>query len=279
MRTLLIFVVAFSLPALASFSLAIEPGTPVDQLIEEKGQPASTMSVGNKTILKWPDLKVTAANGIVQRVEAIDPEAVHRENMQRTELAKQKQKELRERRERFEAEQARKQRTQPTRTATPRLEFRDLQKMQEAARGGNARTQLDLAMRYLTGNGVPKNDREAYRYFEMAAKGGYATAQYNLGVMHLEGRGVPRNPQLAREWFAKAADQRHREACYQLGIFYEEGRYVGRDIEQAYICYSLAAYGGRPEAAQRRERLAKMLTEDQLQNANRRVHKMRFWRY
>jgi TPR repeat protein len=113
----------------------------------------------------------------------------------------------------------------------------------------------------------------------LAAKQGYSAAQYNLGIMYLNGKGVPRNPQLAKDYFMKAADSRHRAACYELGMMYEEGRYVGRDLEEAYICYTLAAQGRHKEASQKRAQLSKMLTADQLRNADTRLYKKRFWRY
>lgn len=258
------------------------PGTPIDQLIEEKGQPASSMTIGSRQILKWPDLKVTAAKGVVLKAEAIDAAEVQRQQQEQAEVAKQAQVQMQERIRRKEAlmqQQQRQRQVQPRSSPSKPMDYKELKQLQDSARNGNTRAQIDLANRYLRGNGVGRNEREAYRYFEMAANKGYSTAQYNLGMMYLNGQGVPRNPQLAKDWFSKAADSRHRDACFQLGKMYEEGRYVGRDIEEAYICYTLAAQGRHPEAAKKRSQLSKMLTADQLRNADSRLVKKRFWRY
>ena len=61
---------------------------------------------------------------------------------------------------------------------------------------------------YDTGEGVPKNDTEAVRWYRMAAEQGDATAQVNLGLMYANGRGVPQNNTEAVRWFRMAAEQR-----------------------------------------------------------------------
>ncbi len=275
----LIFLLIFTASSLLATP---EPGTHITKLIGEKGEPASSISIGEKQILKWPDLKVTASKGVVLTAEAIDAKAVQQLQEEQAELAKQKQIELQQRIQMKSAQRQLEQHQrsrQPQATASRPLDYKELQQLQNSARNGNTRAQIDLANRYLRGNGVGKNEREAQRYFEMAANKGYSTAQYNLGMMYLSGQGVPRNPQVAKDWFLKAADSRNRSACFQLGKMYEEGRYVGRDIEEAYICYSLAAQGRYKEASKKRAQLAKLLTEDQLRNADRRLYKKRFWRY
>ena len=61
-----------------------------------------------------------------------------------------------------------------------------------AAEQGDADAQLDLGVRYATGEGVPQDDAEAVRWFRLAAEQGDARAQFNLGVRYDTGRGVPR---------------------------------------------------------------------------------------
>lgn len=272
--------IAFLLLSLSSLLATPPPGTQISQLIEEKGQPASTMTIGPRQIIKWPDLKVTAANGVVISAEAIDADQVQRDQMEQAEQAREAQAIMQERIRKRQAQLQQQQRKRATQPASSKpMDYQELRQLQDSARNGNSRAQIDLANRYLNGNGVGRNEREAFRLFEMAANDGYSSAQYNLGMMYLAGRGVPHNPQLAKDWFFKAADSRHRGACYELGKMYEEGRYMTRDLEEAYICYSLASQGPHPEAARKRAELSKMLTAEQLKNADQRLIRKRFWRY
>lgn len=53
-----------------------------------------------------------------------------------------------------------------------------------------AELQYDLAVRFLWGRGVIRDDAEALRWFRRAADQGHAEAQYTLGAMYSLGRGV-----------------------------------------------------------------------------------------
>jgi hypothetical protein len=115
---------------------------PIDQLIGERGQPASTISVGSKQILKWPDLKVTASNGVVLKAEAIDAERVQKEQLAQAELAKTKQVDLQARIQKKAAQRElekyqRSRNPQPARTK--QMDYKELRQMQDSARNGNTR--------------------------------------------------------------------------------------------------------------------------------------------
>ena len=56
-------------------------------------------------------------------------------------------------------------------------------------------------------SGVPKNDREAVKWYRLAAEQGVAAAQYNLGLMYDNGDGVPENDREAVKWYRLAAEQ------------------------------------------------------------------------
>ena len=60
---------------------------------------------------------------------------------------------------------------------------------------------------YANGEGVPRNDAEAVKWYRLAAEQGHANAQNNLGVMYSEGRGVQRNFAWAVYYQAHAARQ------------------------------------------------------------------------
>jgi TPR repeat protein len=62
-----------------------------------------------------------------------------------------------------------------------------------------------LGAMYIAGKGVPKNDKEAVRWYRMAAEQGAANAQYVLGKMYSQGNGVSLSPEHACAWWMVAA--------------------------------------------------------------------------
>jgi len=69
------------------------------------------------------------------------------------------------------------------------------------AQHGNPRAQNKLGQMYLRGEGVPRNNYEAIKWFRMAANQKFSKAQFNLGIIYYEGQGVPRDYVLAYLWF------------------------------------------------------------------------------
>ena len=53
---------------------------------------------------------------------------------------------------------------------------------------------------YATGEGVPEDDTEAVRWYQLAAAQGDAPAQFNLGVMYDNGESVPQDNVSAHMW-------------------------------------------------------------------------------
>jgi TPR repeat protein len=60
---------------------------------------------------------------------------------------------------------------------------------------------------YQNGQGIPKDDAEAIKWYRKAADQGYAEAQTYLGTMYQDGQGVPKDDVEAVKWYRKAADQ------------------------------------------------------------------------
>ena len=54
---------------------------------------------------------------------------------------------------------------------------------------------------YTNGEGVPKDDAEAVKWFRLAAEQGYADAQYGLGFMYRDGAGALKDSVVAHMWF------------------------------------------------------------------------------
>ena len=63
------------------------------------------------------------------------------------------------------------------------------------------------------------------------AKGGAVEAQVNLGIMYAKGQGVDRDQGQAFEWYSMAADRGHAKASYNIGVMHENGEAVEQSYE------------------------------------------------
>ena len=117
---------------------------------------------------------------------------------------------------------------------------RFFEEQQVLADQGNAFAQHNLGSMYDFGQGVPKDHKEAVKWFRLAADQGYADAQYNLGNMYRNGRGVAQSYVQAVRWYRKAADQGHANAQNNLGFMYFEGTGVAQNDEEALRWYRKA---------------------------------------
>jgi TPR repeat protein len=128
------------------------------------------------------------------------------------------------------------------------------------AEGGDADAQVKLGIAYEDGNGVPKNDAVAFKWYLAAAQQGNATAQNNVGLMYRSGSGVERNKVEALKWYRMAAKQRNASAMFNLGTAYYNGDGTGVDDSMAYLWFLLAkSYGSQAAiaAVERMEQEAK----------------------
>ena len=91
------------------------------------------------------------------------------------------------------------------------------------ALAGDAGAQNDLGCAYSSGDGVVKNLKEAFIWFERSAKQGNKYGQYNVGRYYQYGFGVVKNVQSAIEWYEKSALQGYGKAANMLGQIYEAG--------------------------------------------------------
>ena len=102
---------------------------------------------------------------------------------------------------------------------------------------------------------------------EIAAEQGGAEAQYNLGVMYNIGYGVPEDKLESVKWFRKAAEQGSSSAQFHLGRMYGGGMGVPKDFVRAYAWFNLAAGRGSGRAAKGRDRLAEIMSPEQVSEA------------
>jgi TPR repeat protein len=115
---------------------------------------------------------------------------------------------------------------------------------------------------YKLRRGVPRDYKEALKWYQKAADLGNADAQYWLGNMYYFGEGVLEDSKEAAKWFQKAADLGNSDAQYRLGDMYYLGEGVLEDSKEAAKWFQKAAEAGDADRLARerlaRERLGEM---------------------
>jgi TPR repeat protein len=120
--------------------------------------------------------------------------------------------------------------------------------LQQSAESGNLEAQFQLAKRYQTGDGVPKDAIEAFKWMQKAAQqdGNQSTmvsdARYQLGLMYEKGEGVAPDLKKAHELFRSAIEESEyaqgNPAVLRLGQMYEKGDDVPQNDRIAAKYYS-----------------------------------------
>ena len=100
-------------------------------------------------------------------------------------------------------------------------------------------TENNLALCYVTGNGVRQSVNQALELFQKAADAGDPSAQYNLGLLLLEE--PQQNIKKAFEYLEKAASQNNLLAYKKLGDLHYNGKFTNQSYERAFENYTKAA--------------------------------------
>ena len=116
------------------------------------------------------------------------------------------------------------------------------------AKAGDGKAQISLGMRYRDGKGVPRNHREAVKWYRMAADQGDAEGLDNVGFMYLRGWGVPKNSTIATAYFSASAAEGHAQGFFNLGNSYFSGQGVEQNYHQAIEAWRQAAEVGHENA-------------------------------
>lgn len=133
-------------------------------------------------------------------------------------------------------------------------ENQGVEQLRRSAEEGNIEAQLKLGNEYRSGWNVPKDYREAVRWYQKAAEQSSKYAQVKLGMMYYFGQEVPRNPRKAIKWLRMAAEQKaylyFRGAVFSdafiedmLASLYESGEGV-QDYRKAVKWYRKASARG-----------------------------------
>ena len=105
-----------------------------------------------------------------------------------------------------------------------------------------------MAKHYQTGDGVPKDAAEAFKWMQKAAQNqtqgsGVDDAIYDLALMYENGEGVSQDVSEAHNLFLQAATEyRQSDATFRVGQMYEKGEGVPQDDFKAVQIYSNQFY-------------------------------------
>ena len=157
-------------------------------------------------------------------------------------------------------------------TATNAKVLNDLGKIKLKALGGDPSSQLRLGFHYYTAN---QNLAEAFFWYEKAAKAGEPSASHYLAKAYATGRGTPLNLELAKVWYEKAALNGNGTAMAKLGDLISVNEGNNTDAPLAHAWYALAVENGETAWTERRDRLAKGMSEETLELAREKVEEIK----
>lgn len=149
--------------------------------------------------------------------------------------------------------------------------------LRAAAEDGDrdAQYQLGMALREeSTASGDFALRDSAFKWLEAAAVNGHPRAQAEMGALYLSGEGVLQDFSEAADWFRQAARQGEAEAMYQLGKMTQSGWGMDDSPVEAYVWLNIASARGEERAARDRDQVMKMLSAEQLKNAQLRAREL-----
>lgn len=117
-----------------------------------------------------------------------------------------------------------------------------------AATLGFAEGQFRLAQLYLSGQGVERDDKAAFRWLLAAAQQGHVNAQFPLAEMYSRGVGTNEDDTQALHWLTTAANNGNLESMMALARAFEAGSGVEQSPQQAMDFYRRLADAGVPLA-------------------------------
>ena len=94
----------------------------------------------------------------------------------------------------------------------------EIERTKRLAIDGDVSAQYNLGVRYMNGEGVPQDYKEAVRWYRMSAEQGNARSQLNLGLMYMNGEGVPQDYKEAYAWWSVTKAYGQELAEKNLGI-------------------------------------------------------------
>jgi len=139
---------------------------------------------------------------------------------------------------------------------------------EKAATQGHVEAQRALGLLNTpAGNYVFSTPENSVKWFQAAAEQGDPSSQYFLAKAYEKGNGVIRNYSEAANWYQKAALQGDGMAMHRLAGLYAKGLGVPKDLLKAYAWNNVSATQGWGIAKTYREELEKMMSSEQINEA------------
>ena len=115
---------------------------------------------------------------------------------------------------------------------------------------------------------------ETFEEIKEMAEQGNVNAQVAIGLMYETGEGVVQDYKQAFKWCMKAAEQGIHLAQYSLGSMHGNGIGVVQDYVRGYMWFNLAAANGYEDGWEARDSISKVMTSDQIAEAQRMASEM-----
>jgi hypothetical protein len=121
--------------------------------------------------------------------------------------------------------------------------FKQMAELEKKAEAGDPEAQYDIAMEYLNGDVIKKDEQKAIDFLEKAAEKSHR-AQVFLGNSYLIGKVVPKDIEKAKKYLlaaGEAQDQDGKDALWNLGVILYSGMENSkRDTRTAEMCFMLS---------------------------------------
>ena len=125
-----------------------------------------------------------------------------------------------------------------------------------------------LGSMYALGHGVPRDLKEALKWFRKAAVYGRPDAQYKIGLMYDRGLGLRQDYRKALNWYGKSAKNGFGLAQYKIGQMYIAGHGVKQNYIKAFAWLKSAISQGVEDKDGTLVALTSELNSTQLSEAN-----------
>ncbi|MHB2266219.1 peptidoglycan-binding protein [Aliihoeflea sp. PC F10.4] len=142
---------------------------------------------------------------------------------------------------------------------------------ESAASAGLAPAQYRLANMLEKANGVERDLPRAMDLYAAAAAKGNANAMHNLAVLQAMGADGRADNAAAARNFGKAAELGIRDSQFNLAILAAKGVGMSQDLVTAYKWLAIVADAGDTDAAAKRDEIAALLSEADLEKAKKTV--------
>ncbi len=138
---------------------------------------------------------------------------------------------------------------------------------EKSAELGYPLAQYRLANFHEKGFGTERDLNAAKKWYQMAAEQGNAAAMHNLAVLYANGVDGVADFDSATRWFQQAAEFGLKDSQFNLGILSAKGEGVAQNMSESYKWFAVAARTGDPDAAAKRDEVAKILSPEDLETA------------